>query len=77
MKYNIVILALFATFATETSAIVINNAGMHKDSKDNKESVDDDIDNLMDKYDGQESAAAKKKTEKKVAPSGPVTASEV
>ena len=54
MKYNIVILALFATFTTETSAIVINNAGMHKDSKDNKESVDDDIDNLMDKYDGQE-----------------------
>lgn len=51
MKYNIVILALFATFATETSAIIINNAGMHKDSKDTQ---DDDIDNLMDKYDGQE-----------------------
>jgi hypothetical protein len=75
MKFNIVILALFATFATETSAIVINNAGMHKDAKDSV--VDDDIDNLMDKYDGQESAAAKKKTEKKVTPSGPVTASEV
>ena len=75
MKFNIVILALFATFTTESSAIAINNAGK---SKDAKESVDDDIDNLMDKYDGQESAAAKKKTEKKVPDSnGKVSASEV
>ena len=42
----------------------MSNAG-RSSNKDG--GVDDDIDNLMDKYDGQESAAAKKKTEKKVA----------
>jgi hypothetical protein len=69
MKFNIVILALVAT----ASAITIDNAGKSKDG-----GVDDDIDNLMDKYDGQESAAAKKKTEKKVPDSnGKVSASEV
>ena len=77
MKFNIVILALVSTFASETQAIVINNAGMHKQG-DDKANVDEDIDSLMDKYDGQESAAQKAKTEKKVPKSNGVpSASEV
>ena len=65
MKYNIVILALFATFATETQAITIDQRSIHKQNGDDKASVEEDIDNLMDKYDNQESNASKKKTEKK------------
>ena len=51
MKYNIVILALFATIASETNAIVVVNNQFHKQSGDDKASVEEDIDSLMDKYD--------------------------
>lgn len=51
MKYNIVILALFATLTADSQAITINTIGQHKQNDDNKQSVEEDIDNLMDKYD--------------------------
>ena len=51
MKYNIVILALFATLTAESQAVNIHSVGQHKQNGDDKQSVEEDIDNLMDKYD--------------------------